>query len=393
MNDVTLDSGFITDSVPTAVWLSTLINTYYNIKIMNKNDCWITQKEIRTVAGQLCDKNIDIARISQWCNGDHPNNTYNYLRANGSKRRLTVIGEFNREREYPDELPINKMIFNDSALTVGDLMTWYKNEYCRYDFSKDDIVSKDYYLKNIKVGENKPVKTFTEVQILEKVEKQDDKEMKDYPFFHRIINIVNNSWEVFENKVGYEDIFINKEASMQLHFAHILQQYIPLIIYERDESATVELETAVDDGMRIREADIMITAYKGIHVFRVVIELKCYKTKASSGGPRGAQDIFMKEVYQDIELVEKYLLNDQADEGFCFVMTDHRMFVYPRQKNGKCWDYDMSQGTVAGNTILETPIGGKDTRIELKKEYVFNWNEIGEYYFLKLQAQKQNELE
>lgn len=393
MNEITIDSGFITDSVPTAVWISTLINTYYNFQMLNKKDCWITQKEIRTLAGQLCDKNIDIARISQWCNGDHPNNTYNYLRANGSKRRLTVIGEFNGAREYPHELPMNKILFKDRALTVGDLMKWYKNEYCLYDFSNEDLVSKDYYLKNNNARENRAIKRVAEAPSLETVEKQEVKEMKDYPFFHRIINMVHHSWKIFENKVGYEDIFINKEASMQLNFAYILQQYIPLIIYERNESATVELETAVDDGSRIREADIMITARKGEHTFRVVMELKCYKTKASSGGPRGAQDIFMKEVYQDVELVEKYLENDQADEGFCFVMTDHRMFVYPKQKNGKCWDYDMSHGTVAGNAILETPIGGKDTRIELKKEYVFNWNEIGEYYFLKLQAKNHNELE
>jgi hypothetical protein len=394
MNDIKIDSGFITDSVPTAVWISTLINTYYNIQMLNKKDYWITQKEIRTVAEQLCDKNIDIARISQWCNGDHPNNTYNYLRANESKRRLTAIGEFNGEREYPHELPMEKILFKDGSLTVSDLMTWYKNEYCRYDFNDDDLVAVDYYFQNDKTRERSPLKITVEPQSLKTVEKQnEDIDMKVCPFFQRIVNMVHNSWEVFENKVGYEDVFINKEASMQLHFAYVLQQYIPLVIYAKDESATVELETAVDDGSRIREADIMITAHKGKQTFRVVMELKCYKTKASSGGNRGAQDIFMKEVYQDIELVEKYLENDQADEGFCFVMTDHRMFVYPKQKNGKCWDYDTSQGVVVGNAILETPIGGKDIRIELKKEYPFNWNEIGGYYFLKLQEQNYNVLE
>ena len=374
-----INSGFITQSVPTAIWIATLISTYENLEIGKTGAYWITQKQIQEIAMQICNKNIDNARISQWCNADHPNNTYNYLRSSGKLRRLTRKNEFNGDREIPKELPVNATISSEIDLKLSDMLLWYKQIYLNLDFSKDDINTDDYYLKektNIVINKSNQ----NSLTSLDTIKNNND------TYFERIYNAIMYSWKLFCNKVGNQSVFINKEASMQLHFAGIIQQLLPLVSYSTDESSFVELETAVDDGDRIREADIMITAKKGDEIFRIVIELKCYKTYAASGGKRGAHDIFMKEVYQDLELVEKYLLNNQANIGLCFAMTDYQAFIYPNQKSGKCWSYDISQGSSVSNVNIQTPIGGHDINIALKKSYYFDWKAIGEYYFVKLEG-------
>jgi hypothetical protein len=116
----------VTNEVPTAVWIATLIKTYENFVIKSKNDYWINQRDIQAIASKLCTKNIDNARISQWCNADHPNNTYNYLRAKDKLRRLTKVGEFENTKEYPKELKLQEFISVNSDIKLVDLVTWYK---------------------------------------------------------------------------------------------------------------------------------------------------------------------------------------------------------------------------------------------------------------------------
>lgn len=202
----------------------------------------------------------------------------------------------------------------------------------------------------------------------------------------RCRKMIYKSWEIFSNKVGQELILINKEASMQLQYAYIIQQMIPLILFRKEEKVELELETGVSDGNRLREVDIMISVQSDDKLYRFAIELKCYKTVSSSGGKRGAQNIFMKDVYEDMYLIERYVKANDADEGICLVMTDHKTFPYPRTKSGRCWDYDISQGAIAGRKEYTTDIAGKSVYINLEKEYQFNWDNIGKYYFLILKG-------
>jgi hypothetical protein len=161
---------------------------------------------------------------------------------------------------------------------------------------------------------------------------------------------------------------------------------LPLIIFKENEDIQLELETSISDGDKNREVDIMININNGIDVYRIAIELKCYKTYASSGGKRGAHDIFMKDVYCDLELVEKYISHAEANEGMVMVMTDYSTFIFPTIKSGKCWGYDISQGTKVGNINITTPIGGYPINMKLKKMYEFNWNKVGDYYFTILEG-------
>ena len=204
---------------------------------------------------------------------------------------------------------------------------------------------------------------------------------------NRVKGIVDICWDSFSAKVGCGLITINKEASMQLQFAYLVKNTLDLSVYNEDETVELELETAIPVDGRLRECDIVIQITKGnIEVF-LPIEMKCYKEFASSGGKRGASDIFMKDVYHDLELLEKYKTQEKYISGIELVMSDLERLVFPKTKRGKKWDYDISQGKTISNGInLTTPIGGYETNINLKGSYAFNWHQVNNFYFLKLES-------
>ncbi|MDA8227479.1 MAG: hypothetical protein M0T74_07200 [Desulfitobacterium hafniense] len=127
--------------VKEAVWLGTALMSY--AKYLNSEKAgsaitqtifWFEQNEIREFSQTLTNNTIQPARTSQWFNGDHENNSYNYLRANGSLRRLTGIGEFKGIKERPDELEDN-LVLDLSCLgepikiTIFDLLKWVQEIY------------------------------------------------------------------------------------------------------------------------------------------------------------------------------------------------------------------------------------------------------------------------
>ncbi|MCT2534769.1 hypothetical protein NC661_04480 [Aquibacillus koreensis] len=125
-----------TDNVFGAVWLSTLLLTYNEIEIEKSNEIYFSQTAIQDLAQKICTKTVHNARISQWCNGDHPNNNYNYLRASGPKRRLTRQGEYLGDKEYPDRLFSLDTIIIETAnkeVSYRELLEWYRTTYSRID--------------------------------------------------------------------------------------------------------------------------------------------------------------------------------------------------------------------------------------------------------------------
>jgi hypothetical protein len=138
-----------------AVWLAALIMTYYEVVIkLNKNqEILLRQSDIQQLAQKICTGNVQSARISQWCNGDHPKCSYNYLRVcEGKFRRLTRVGEFAFSKEYPVHLLNNDDIvfsMNDRDQTIKycELFEWYTGFY-----SKTTVVSEKYPNNEISVS-------------------------------------------------------------------------------------------------------------------------------------------------------------------------------------------------------------------------------------------------
>jgi hypothetical protein len=198
---------------------------------------------------------------------------------------------------------------------------------------------------------------------------------------------VSLAWSLFSRKVGGRLVEINKEASMQLHFAYILQQILPLIAFQPDEKFRLELETHAKVDASGCEMDVLLSGESDVVKHRIAVELKCYKTKASSGGMRGATDIFMKDVYEDLAVLERYVECGHAEEGVALVMNDMERLVNPKNKEAKCWHYDISHGAKFGPVSLTTPIGGKEVRIDLKKKYTLDWLQYGSFWFLEAQGE------
>src|SRR5690606_39839032 len=83
---------------------------------------------------------------------------------------------------------------------------------------------------------------------------------------------VNLSWIMFSRKVGNGLVPINKEASMQLQYAYVLQQLLPLITFHENERFEIELETGVQVNGRGREIDLLFKGEFGEQKHTIAIE-------------------------------------------------------------------------------------------------------------------------
>ena len=207
-------------------------------------------------------------------------------------------------------------------------------------------------------------------------------------FEERLRKSISFAWQVFMEKTSTNLLPINKEASMQLHYSYILQQVIPLIYFHEDESVKIELETSVTINGRNREIDLVLEGVDSHGRHKIAVEMKCYRKVTSSGGQRGATDIFMKDVYGDLNLLEEYCKYAGFSRGVSLVMNDLEWLVNPKfkRKGAKCWKYDISNSTKVGDKHLTTPIGGKEVDIRLKKSYEFNWVRKGQFWYLEIEG-------
>ncbi|MBL0919024.1 MAG: hypothetical protein IBJ14_09985 [Hydrogenophaga sp.] len=205
-------------------------------------------------------------------------------------------------------------------------------------------------------------------------------------FAHRLRHAVSAAWIAFARKAGAKLIPINKEASAQLQYAYLLRQLLPLACQHTHEHADIELESSVHLGNSRQNIDILLIGRSGSVETRIAIEMKCYRTIAASGGVRGAQNIFMKDVYEDLQVLERYVTAGVASQGVALVMTDHRHFVHPAVKRGDCWAYDTSDGHYFPGGQVSVPIAGKPVDIRLQRHYRFAWLPCGPFWFMELEG-------
>jgi hypothetical protein len=207
----------------------------------------------------------------------------------------------------------------------------------------------------------------------------------DNAFEVRLRKSISVAWAIFARKVGGGLIPINKEASMQLQYAYILKQLLPLTLHHEGESAELELEIGVKTSSGANNIDVLLRGNAPAGETKIAIEMKCYRTLAASGGTRGAHNIFMKDVYEDLHVLEEYVALGHATRGVALVMNDMERFVNPTVKRGKCWAYDISQGHTFPGGAISVPIGGKTVGVNLKGSYTFNWSKFGTLWFSEIE--------
>lgn len=175
---------------------------------------------------------------------------------------------------------------------------------------------------------------------------------------------------------------------MQLQFAYVLKQLLPLTLHHPGETADVELEAGVRIPSGTYNIDILLRGTSPTGETRIAIEMKCYRTIAASGGTRGAHDIFMKDVYEDLHVLEEYVASDVASMGVALVMNDMERFVNPSVRRGKCWAYDISDGYIFDGGQITVPVGGKAVNVNLSNRYAFNWSRFGDLWFMELEGSR-----
>lgn len=173
---------------------------------------------------------------------------------------------------------------------------------------------------------------------------------------------------------------------MQLQYAYILKQLLALVIQRPDESAELELELGVKTPTGSNNIDLVVHGISLSGKTSIAVEMKCYRKLAASGGTRGAHDIFMKDVYDDLQVLEQYMDQGIASRGVALIMNDLERFVNPTVKSGKCWKYDISQGHTFKGGNFSVPIGGRAVNIELSRSYTFNWEKVGQFWFCELEG-------
>lgn len=173
---------------------------------------------------------------------------------------------------------------------------------------------------------------------------------------------------------------------MQLQYAYVLKQLLPLVVQHPDERAEVELEPGVRTAGGANNIDLLVHGASSAGETTIAVEMKCYRKLAASGGKRGAHDIFMKDVYDDLHILEQYVSHGIASHGVALVMNDLERLVNPTVKVGKCWAYDTSQGHAFSGGKFTVPIGGKPVNITLSRSYTFSWVQFGSFWFCELEG-------
>ena len=85
-----------------------------------------------------------------------------------------------------------------------------------------------------------------------------------------------------------------------------------------------------------KKIDILLKTSNGKETLHIPINLKCYRQPTRSGGKSGAYDIFKKEVYAGLALLEQYTTLSHFAQGYelisksCFLVhqVDHRVAMY-----------------------------------------------------------------
>lgn len=196
----------------------------------------------------------------------------------------------------------------------------------------------------------------------------------------RVTWAIEFAWTITVDKIVNGEIKVNKEASLQMHYSTILKTVLDLIKFSPTDRIEIELETTVKVGTKPYIIDILLLYTDGAITERHSIELKCYKTISSSGGKRGAGDIFMHSVYLDLYYSELYLANNFTDRATCLILTDYENFINPKSKKTKNWTYDISQGHTFTGGHFTTSIGGKKVDFNLTKTFKFDWQKNGNYW-------------
>jgi hypothetical protein len=187
---------------------------------------------------------------------------------------------------------------------------------------------------------------------------------------------LSTAWDICLHRISSGKISINKESSLQLHYAYILTQMGELACIDSDDVFRIELETS-HAGKNI---DIWCALGRCV----AAIELKCFRKQSNR-----ATDIDMYDVLKDISRLESYS-HVHLKRFIC--LTDN-----PYYKNaihtGHAGSVSIGNGKSYSKGISIKPSwSGKwkdksrDHEIILLTNLEFAWRKIGIWHILHIEV-------
>ena len=207
--------------------------------------------------------------------------------------------------------------------------------------------------------------------------KQGESLPKDYA--QRIEEILSISWRILKTRFIEGRYQISKEASFQHYFAYTISVIGEQYCTQRDDIFIVDLETKLKNVKeKTKYIDITCSFLK--EDISCAIELK-FKT-----AQQGAQDHGRIDTFVDIEAIEIACDKYKYDIGRFYMITDSTAYI-KRSKKGVGTIFTTFDGAVTkANTVFHCPNskGRENIKVQLKNSYTFDWENIGEWYFLEL---------
>jgi hypothetical protein len=202
------------------------------------------------------------------------------------------------------------------------------------------------------------------------------KNMESQSLDCRVLWMLSTAWEICIQRIAGNRIVINKESSLQLHYAYILSQVGELACINKDESFMIELET--------NHFGKNIDIWCSLGNCEAAIELKCFRKVQNR-----AKDTDMYDVLKDIKRLESY---SHVSFRRFICLTDDEYYTKLSHR-GYAGSVSIGNGKKYYKNVSITPAwvgkwknSARDNNIVLKKDVVFTWKSIGCWYYLFMEV-------
>lgn len=340
------------NNVYSSVWIATALLRYEKYMLMTENcrrklllsDFYFQQVKIQKLASQISIKKVDPARISYWCNGSRKESSYNYLvsRKNDSYRRLSIKGEFNFKKEFPEEK------YEYLKLVLEDINIYYKIPLDTDKYNNYFNEIKDEHNKNYSASDGEKFDLSNELTESDKI----------------YDNIIKFLYEIQENKIE-----IYNEFSLQHELGIFLRNTL-------NDDLKVQFERNVEfffnnkNGFTKKEIDISI--YNKDFLNKFSIELKFPRN--------GKYPEEMFSICKDIKFLEELKFKGFSSCYSLTIVEDKNFYISNKNEKEKIYKYFRNNFNLNGEIVK--PTGKKDEVLTIEGNYSLVWKNLNRYKFL-----------
>jgi hypothetical protein len=200
--------------------------------------------------------------------------------------------------------------------------------------------------------------------------------------------IIETAYRLLTHKLAFGGLVARNESAFQMEFGHILKTLGQLYEFKLEDKFHLEFETSISlnqtssksNSTRAR-IDLLIKYQDEKNTTTAAIELKFFK-KENHREPNNRYDVF-KDL-ANLELYKKH----NIDTCYFILATDHAHYYNQENYSPDTADFDFRNGkSYKAGTVLnyktDKPYGPD---ISLNQDYAFEWDKIGDLYFLKLRV-------